>query len=340
VKTIFFCLLALSFQTAFAAVDFDPLQEILMTGENCQELEANAQSIIAWSAGITHAGYQMPECFCSAKSCRMDVTSISPYFVKQMTVYDNTGYGVSAAHSGPNCFNAALVASNTLNQIVFTHPAELDVILSSSLCTERKRGEALVPGDILVVRNQKDPNFDVHAGVYINSTLAFSKYGESPMMPYSYGFNVDKSYGVHDEECRRVEGTPKPGDTCFEKPYVNFFRCTESYSYVSGILHEPQGLNEAVREVYAEVSSFSFEISRLAAEGGKIEKPDLEKMQKQLSQIYGRSGALAADPTLPASNREFARLLHAHLFSLFEQTRRVAAELHWPELVDAKLALP
>jgi hypothetical protein len=169
-KIALYLLISIAVRPVFADVDFNPAQQILMQGQSCEELATHAQSILEWNELITKKSNPLPECFCSSKSCQMDVAPISPYFVKELTNY-TSGFGAESAYAGPNCFNAALVSSGALPHITFTHPLEIRAILASSMCTERSISEPLVPGDILLVRNQSDPHFEVHAGVSIGTQV-------------------------------------------------------------------------------------------------------------------------------------------------------------------------
>lgn len=337
-------LFALFMLTAFpffaqAQVDFIATKQILIQGQSCEELEVHAQSIMDWTTLIFKTPLEMPECFCSSKSCQMDVASVSPYFVKELTNFE-PGFTMETAHPGPNCFNAALFSSQTVSYINFTHPFEMTQILNSSLCSERPINEPLVPGDILVVRDQKNAYFEVHAGVYVNEDLSFSKYGESNMMYYSYGLHVQRAYGVRNEACLRVQGIPKPGEPCHNEPFTNYFRCLPHVNLVSKIFNQPGGIEERVRKIYGESSTLDNKISGVALEGKVITKDTLAKYQADLENLYNRSRELKTDPTVNADNQEFARLLHAHIYSLFEQTRRIAKSLGAKDMALKVLPAP
>jgi hypothetical protein len=322
-----------------AQVRFTPTQQILMQGSSCQELADFGQSILDWSLSINkQTSIRQPECFCSTEKCQMDVSGISPNFVMQLTNFDPVQ--MESAHNGPNCFNAALYASQTLPSVSFTHPYEMTAILSSSLCRERRDDENLQPGDILVVRDQNNPLFEIHAGVYINQELSFSKYGENKMMPYSYGTDVHRSYGVHDENCARVQGIPAVGEACYHKPFVNFYSCKAMYTFVSQLAKRPGGINEAVRAIYAEVYSYDNKISRIAFKGHSIPSEDLQKLISSLQTVYEKTLTVSSDVNLNQENREFLKLIHFHVFSLYEQARRIAIGMGKIELAKPPLSNP
>lgn len=338
-KTILILATVLFVLPVFAEVNFTPSQQILMRGSSCDELNTHASSILQWTRAISNMPYDLPECLCSSKQCQMDVGPISPYFVKELTNFES-GFATDSAYNGPNCFNAALVSSSTLPKINFTHPLEMTAILDSPLCSEIKPTEALVPGDILVVRNSKDPNFEVHAGIYLSDELAFSKYGENSLMPYSYGLNVDKSYGVNDEACRRIYGKPAPGDPCYEKFYVNHFKCGAFSSFISKTLNAPGSLHPSAQKIYAETSSLDLRISNVAYEGYKISAEELLEYQTDLEDLYQKTEIAAQDPTLNANNAALVRLMRFRIFSLFEQTRRIALGIGEKSLVAHELEKP
>jgi hypothetical protein len=309
-----------------------------MQGSSCQELADLGQSILDWSLSINkQASLPQPECFCSTQKCQMDVSSISPYFVMQLTNFDSVQ--MESAHNGPNCFNAALYASQTLPSVSFTHPYEMTAILSSSLCRERRDDENLQPGDILVVRDQSTALFEIHAGVYLNQELSFSKYGESKMMPYSYGINVHRTYGVRDEQCARVQGIPEVGEACYRKPFVNFYSCKAMYTFVSQLSKQPDGINEAVRVIYAKVYSYDNKISRVAFKGDPITSEDLQTLLSNLQTVYEKTLTVSS-ANLNQENREFLKLIHFHIFSLYEQAQRIAAGMGKPELARSPLSKP
>ncbi len=311
--------------SASAQVQFDAAQQIQMTGKSCQELEAHALSIMEWTKNLTNTTFEMPQCFCSKKSCQMDVAKISPYFVKEHTLY-GTGFQPSSAHDGPNCFNAALVVTNTLSKITYTHPFEMTAILDSPLCTERARDEELVPGDVLVVRNQADPLLEIHAGIYLNARLSFSKYGQQSLMPYSYGMDVDKSYGVKNAKCRRVVGLPSKGDECYGEPFASFYSCTPMYSFVSQILNQPLGLDKRVQKIYAGVSSIEYTVSDVAYAGGRLDVTKLGQLQTELMALNELAKEIDVS-TVEDNNYQLLRLMKFRMFSIYEQTRILALSL-------------
>jgi len=322
-----------------AQVQFNPSQQILMRGSSCLQLEDFGQSIMEWSTTINKTlDLTQPECFCSSQSCHMNVSEISPYLVIELTSFQETQE--VSAYNGPNCFNAALYASKTLPTVSFTHPYELTALLQSSLCSERKAGEALHPGDVLVVRDQSNENLEIHAGVYLNEQLSFSKYGESKMMPYTYGLNVHQSYGVRNEECARLEGLPAPGTPCYQKPFVNFFKCKAMSHFISQVFNQPGGIIEPVRALYARAAGYDHKISRIAFNGSAIRAEEIQPLQTELANLYLDTVRLSANLEMNMENRELLKLTHFHIFSLYEQTRRIAVGLGKIELAKATLNKP
>ncbi len=330
--------LALNIASA-AQVQFAPSQQILMQGSSCHQLGEFGQSIMDWTTTInTSLVIAQPECFCSTQSCQMDVSQISPYFVIELTSFQET-QSVSA-FNGPNCFNAALYASATLPNVSFTHPYELTALLQSSLCTERKADEELQPGDMLVVRDQSDSNFEIHAGVYLNDQLSFSKYGESKVMPYTYGLNVHQSYGVRNEQCARIEGLPAPGAPCYHKPFVNYYKCTAMSHFISRVMNQEGGITEPVRALYARAAGYDHKISRIAFKGGAFRADEIQPLQTELANLYADTLRVSVELNLNKENRELLRLTHFHIFSLYEQTRRIAVGLGKIELAKSTLDKP
>lgn len=325
-KFVIFIICFFSAALSAAQVAFNPSKEILMEGSSCEELEAHAQSILAWTKQSTNTNYEMPQCYCSKTSCRMDVAPISPYFVKELTNYDS-GFALASAYNGPNCFNAALVANETLPKISFTHPYEIAALLTSPLCREVPISDSLQPGDILVVRNLKEPYREIHAGIYLSPSLSFSKYGEASLMPYSYGLNADQAYGVKNDSCRRISGTPKSGDECFNESYVNFFRCDSLSSFVSKTLNSPEGLNKLVQSIYADASMLDIKISDIALKGDATTPEIIEQYQKNLIALFEKTTVVAENNSISSYNKSLARIMRYRVFSLYEQTRRIGQAL-------------
>lgn len=338
-RTLFLLSAFLHLNVALAQLEFEPAKQILMKAKTCEELQTHAASIVQWTKMTSNTLYEIPECFCSSHSCQMDVGRISPYIVKALSTYDS-GFAMSSAYDGPNCFNAALVATNTLPKLSYTHPYEMTAFLQSSLCEEKAVGEPLVPGDILVVRDQRQEYLEIHAGIYISDTLAFSKYGESSLMPYAYGLNVAKSYGVQDQACKRVQGVPKAGDPCFEKPFVNYFRCVPFYTFVSKIVNQPSGLNKEAQAIYAKTSSLDITISDIAFSGKKIDAVGLKSLQEDLLRLNQTAVDFTNKIRLDKNNRELLQLMRFRLFSMFEQTRIIAHSLKFQELAAPAMDAP
>lgn len=325
-------------QCAFAQVQFNPSKQILLRGKSCAQIQPFAQFIFDWTTSLNQADEEiMPECYCSKDDCHIDVAPISPAFVKEVTNYDGE-WSKATFYNGPNCFNAALVSSQTLANINFTHPSEMSALLKSSLCQERNIEEQPKAGDLLIVRNQKDPFFEIHAAVYLDERLSFSKYGESSSMLYSYGLDVAQSYGVKDTSCLRIKGVPIPGEHCYQKPFVNIFSCRPFYSYISQILKSSDGLNLSVQKVYAKVSVLDKEISDIVFRGDRANRGSLEMLQKDLETIFQKANSTKRTETLNTQNQELIRLLRFRIFSLFEQTRRIAKELGEEDLAKSQLS--
>ena len=132
-KKGFYSILILTTLSSAWAVTFQPTRQILITGKDCSEVLPHAQSIMEWSLKISPTfELKMPRCYCSDDDCNVDVLKVSPPFVKEYTKFSG-GYSNASAYNGPNCFNAALLATRTLVTPSFTHPQELTYLLSSPL---------------------------------------------------------------------------------------------------------------------------------------------------------------------------------------------------------------
>lgn len=324
----------------FAEVQFNPTKQIVLQAKTCEEIEPLAQSILNWTQTLSsQEQLNRPECYCSSNQCVMDVAPISPYFVRELTNFEGD-WTTSSAYNGPNCFNAALVSTNTLPKIRFTHPAEMTAFLSSSLCEERALTSSLKPGDLLIVRDQKNPFFEIHAAIFIDERLSFSKYGEVSPMPYAYGLDVAQAYGVQDKACLRVQGIPAPGEHCYQKPFVNFFSCKPFYSYMSDLVKSSEGLHPLLQNLYAKTSSLEIQVSNIAFKDAKVNREILLDLQNEIRTVSQNGQSFQKDQKFNVQNKELLKLLRVQIFSLFEQTRRIAQGLGEDDLIQSEIPLP
>jgi len=300
---------------------FTPAKQILMTSATCQDLQVNAESIIEWGTfRYNMKNTDIPDCYCSSSKCMIDVAPISSYIVKELTNYDG-GYSSTTAYKGPNCFNASLVLSGSLPNITFTHPQEMTEILKSPLCKELKPKEKTEVGDIVVVRDQSNKYFEIHSAIYINENLSFSKYGENILMPYSYGTNVEKAYGVTRDECKKVYGIPRKGDQCYNQIFTNHFRCKSLTSFISYLFNQDGGIPEPIRQLYADVSNYDLKISNIAYKGKSISQTLLNEYQVKLKGLYQMSINLESKTAIYSFDQmSLVKIMKSRTISLFEQS--------------------
>ena len=310
--------------SAHADISFLPVKQILMKGENCESLQTHAQSIMDWSIQrYNKKNLSMPACYCAENDCLMDVVSIAPYDVRELTNFDGE-YSRASAFRGPNCFNSALLLTGTLPKVNFTHPKEMTGILESSLCREITMAEKTRPGDIIVIRDQSNPHFEIHAATYISDELSFSKYGENLLMPYSFGLNIEKSYQIHNPACRRIVGTPVAGDECYNQPYANHYSCSSLVSFISKLFNSEEGIPERIRVIYAEVSKLDNKISRIAFNGKVSKQEDLLQLREQVETQYQNALAIKnSENEFGQDQLTLVKLMELRAFSLLEQLKRI-----------------
>jgi hypothetical protein len=105
-------------------------------------------------------------------------------------------------------------------------------------------------------------------------------------------------------------------------------------------MHQPEGLNELARQIYADTSNFDIKISNVAFKGDPIDAKKLLQMQTGLKDLYQRTEIVEADKSLNRGNKELVLLMRFHVFSLFEQTRRIAVQLGEKAMVQDTLSEP
>lgn len=196
----------------------DP-NKVILEGKSCAELEIEIAAIKTWSIRIGEKPGDS-SCQCSNKVCKIDITNIVPYLVKEKQ-------GSCPAFDGPNCWNGALVATKMLPNLRYTSDTEMAFWMSSPLCKERAANEKALPGDIIAIREKNGD--EVHGFIHLTENLSFSKNGYRKGAPYSLQSpeNVYTVYRVK-KECQGVNGKPAKGCSLWS----NIFACESITEYL------------------------------------------------------------------------------------------------------------
>lgn len=192
-------------------------ETIFLKGSSCEILDKEAGTLAEWTKKVKEIPSDQAECKCSNSVCTKEVSAVLPEIV-------NSTQFVKPSFSGPNCWNASLVAAKIIPQLRYSTPQEMDFWVKSPLCKEKKSGEKLAPGDIVAIMHKTDGQF--HGFVNISENLAFSKNGTENDNPYTLQDpkNVFKVYEVKPE-CERVDNPGK----C--KTYAKYYSCMSMEDY-------------------------------------------------------------------------------------------------------------
>ena len=329
-KKYLFIIALLVSQSLFARLEFETKKSIIMTGTNCEELQQHATDILRWSQTQGESlKKEIPDCYCSSEKCQIDVYDISPRFVQK---YQD----LSSNFSGPNCFNAALVLADLLPHISYTHSTEITDLMNSPLCHQKELDEPLNPGDIIAVRSLKNEYYEIHAAIYINDQLSFSKYGVSQFMPYSLGEDVFSSYGV-DQQCLRLNGDPEPDSYCADKIFANYYSCISFDQYIETLTStvHPQIIKIYKALLPVDLAAEEF----LMGEMTYLSEEELSHAQSIIATLAYHTKELQKLP-LDAENAFLARSLYNRIISLFIQSLYIADESYKKELVRPLKDIP
>lgn len=202
---------------------------LIATDSSCRKVRELVTAVTSWSKKSAlfcpvqkqSVAQSMPE------RCSADLSACVPSVV--LALHDEVPRA-----SGPNCWNAALVASGVLPHIRFTSPEEFRYFLNSPLCRALENGEAKQPGDvgaIRVVAPQGGGMVEWHGFIYLNDEFAFSKDGAKKSAKYAIQSLEEtlRTYSVPaDERCRqnRIERNSKCNYA------VSYFRCHSMAEYL------------------------------------------------------------------------------------------------------------
>lgn len=190
---------------------------IFLKGSDCNVLDKEAKALAEWTKKVKENPNAPEKCTCAGSVCTKRVTAILPKIV-------NSTQFVTPQISGPNCWNASLVASKIIPQLRYSTEQEMDFWVNSPLCKQKKSSDSLAPGDVIAIIHKTQGQY--HGFINISENLSFSKNGFDSDNPYTLQDpkNVFETYDVKPE-CVR---TDSPG-SCVT--YAKYYSCMTMEEY-------------------------------------------------------------------------------------------------------------
>lgn len=166
--------------------------------------------------------------------CQKNISQIVPDFVLER-------HDKSTIHDGPNCFNTALNSVGLLQSIRHSTQEEIDFFTRPPFCREIKVKSDLEPGDLILIRGSGVPS-EMHAFIYINDDLVFSKSRFSIQFPYElvsseWVFSIFALGKIAKPECRLANDISK--SDCPVR--AQYYRCQ---NYEESLKEELKNRNE------------------------------------------------------------------------------------------------
>lgn len=241
-KSIIFLALFIFFQSAFAESIFNKKVQVIkkgddiyLTGNDCGTLEKESVAFEMWTKKIKEETTNVSKCECVNSICKKKVNALLPKMV-------NATHFEKPNSSGPNCWNASLVAAKIIPNLRYSTPQEMSFWLNSPLCKEKKSHEALSPGDIVAILNKAGHQH--HGFVYITENLAFSKNGFESDNPYSLQDpkKVFNKYLVRPK-CERVDSR----GNC--ENHAKYYTCMTMEEYRSKNISTDKTLSDTIEAI-------------------------------------------------------------------------------------------
>lgn len=198
----------------------------LILKADCRDLPGMLGALADWKARFGETPGAAPVIAQDGAACSATIDAVAPAMVLRL-------HGTKTRHSGPNCWNTALLSARVA---LFQRASEAEEIrfwTHSPLCRELSPEEPRLPGDIISVSGPGDSP-ELHAFVYITDKLAFAKNGFDVQFPYELQA-LERQYqlaALGDEvapaACRRAVGRPADCNV-----WANHYRCVPYAGYVS-----------------------------------------------------------------------------------------------------------
>lgn len=241
-KSLIVMAILLQFHSAFAENLFNKKvqvikkgEDIYLTGNDCAILEKESSALEEWSKNLKEDPKNSSKCECAKSICKKKVNAQLPKIVNA-TQFEKPN------SSGPNCWNASLVAAKIIPQLRYSTPQEISFWLNSPLCREKKVNEALAPGDIIAIVTKAGHQH--HGFVYVSENLSFSKNGVENENPYSLQDpkSVFSKYQV-SPKCERVSSKGACGN------HAKYYSCMSMDEYREKHKSKDKTLNDTIQAI-------------------------------------------------------------------------------------------
>lgn len=268
------------FQSAFAENLFNKKvqvvkkgDDIYLTGNDCGLLEKESKILEGWTKRLKENTANDHKCECAKSLCSKKVSALLPKIV-------NATQFVKPNSTGPNCWNASLVAAKIIPQLRYSTPQEMSFWLNSPLCKEKKSTDALEPGDIVAILNKSGHQH--HGFIYISENLSFSKNGFESDNPYTLQDpkHVFSKYQVKPK-CERIDSQ----GAC--ENHAKYYSCTSVDEYRNSY----KGTDKILKDTIDSISGMECLFSKSLFEDGSFGVDNfiltnLEILNNLISDIY------------------------------------------------------
>jgi len=255
---------------------------------DCRDLPALLGALADWKTSFGEAPGAAPDISRAGAFCSAPIDSIAPALVVRL-------HGTRTRHSGPNCWNTALLSARVVLSQRASEAEEIRFWTHSPLCRELSPQETRLPGDIISVSGPGDSP-EMHAFVYITDKLAFAKNGFDVQWPYELQ-SLERQYQIAalgDEiapaACRRAVGRPADCNV-----WANHYRCAPYAEYVSRA-QTPE--KDVFLKADLELTSIERRLSSIVTSGGwSVEtRFEMESGLRPLEEfVRGRTAAHPGD---------------------------------------------
>ena len=192
-------------------------EKIWLEGVSCDELKQQLRDLALWQASRGEKSPEIPGACVPLEGGRFRVEASAFLPSKAKAIH-----GTLPTCAGPNCFNSAMYLGGLTPYLRHADDNEFMAAVMASNCQGVEPADAK-PGDLMFLSAQdaNGPGDGMHAYVYLNEQMCFSKNGAGQTKPYllqTFEGEFNKTYPV-PPECRSWQ----PAPTC--KVALVGFRC-------------------------------------------------------------------------------------------------------------------
>ena len=147
-------------------------------GDSCDDLVPFSKQFIEWTLTLSKAPFSFESnCECEDSVCYIELTDFFPDYFRNKIFKNMTC-------TGPNCFNATLIARGFLGRDQFRYSTEGELLFYLSNYCRKVPIDQRKTNDIVTFSNAKGI-FAMHSGIYIDRNILFTKEGPPKTSFYS-----------------------------------------------------------------------------------------------------------------------------------------------------------